>query len=198
MRIKSQWFKEGRKHTPQELAGAVSFVAWKIADDALKKTRKADYNIAVGPQYFAFFNEFLIFMVMVADRIAYRRLAAEERAEFTGMLANRVAETQAENQSRLLGGSPGNYKQAFIDQLNQRASGYAEFDYGEDGPSFRFTRYLAFCLSEIMDDKDSGWIIDQIMAIQAPEAVEMIEKTLRNLLEETPRPVRRRASGGGD
>ena len=198
MRIKSQWFKEGRKHTPQELAGAVSFVAWKIADDALKKTRKADYNIAVGSQYFAFFNEFLIFMVMVADRIAYRRLAAEERAEFTGMLANRVAETQAENQSRLLGGSPGNYKQAFIDQLNQRASGYAEFDYGEDGPSFRFTRYLAFCLSEIMDDKDSGWIIDQIMAIQAPEAVEMIEKTLRNLLEETPRPVRRRASEGGD
>lgn len=198
MRIKSQWFKEGRKHTPQELAGAVSFVAWKIADDALKKTRKADYNIAVGPQYFAFFNEFLIFMVMVADRIAYRRLAAEERAEFTGMLANRVAETQAENQSRLLGGAPGNHKQAFIDQLNQRASGYAEFDYGEDGPSFRFTRYLAFCLSEIMDDKDSGWIIDQIMAIQAPEAVEMIEKTLRNLLEETPRPVRRRASGGGD
>ena len=198
MRIKSQWFKEGRKHTPQELAGAVSFVAWKIADDALKKTRKADYNIAVGPQYFAFFNEFLIFMVMVADRIAYRRLAAEERAEFTGMLANRVAETQAENQSRLLGGSPGNYKQAFIDQLNQRASGYAEFDYGEDGPSFRFTRYLAFCLSEIMDDKDSGWIIDQVMAIQAPEAVEMIEKTVRNLLEETPRPVRRRASEGGD
>ena len=198
MRIKSQWFKEGRKHTPQELAGAVSFVAWKIADDALKKTRKADYNIAVGPQYFAFFNEFLIFMVMVADRIAYRRLSAEERAEFTGMLANRVAETQAENQSRLLGGSPGNYKQAFIDQLNQRASGYAEFDYGEDGPSFRFTRYLAFCLSEIMDDKDSGWIIDQIMAIQAPEAVEMIEKTLLNLLEETPRPVRRRASGSGD
>ena len=198
MRIKSQWFKEGRKHSPQELAGAVSFVAWKIGDDALKKTRNADYSIAVGPQYFAFFNEFLIFLVQVADRIAYRRLSAEERAEFTGMLANRVADTQAENQARLLGGSPASFKQAFIDQLNQRAGGYAEFDYGEDGPSFRFTRYLAFCLSGIMDEKDSAWIIDQIMAIQAPEAVEMIDKTMRNLLEEAPRPVRRRASEGGD
>ena len=49
-----------------------------------------------------------------------------------------------------------------------------------------------------MDDKDSAWIIDQIMAIQAPEAVDMIEKTLRNLLEEAPRPARRRASEGGD
>jgi len=198
MRIKSQWFKEGRKHTPQELAGAVSFVAWRIADDALKNTRKADFNVAVGPQYFAFFNEFLVFLLQVADRIAYRRLPAEARAAFTGTLANRVAETQAENQSRLLGGTAATYKQAFIDQFNLRSSGYAEFDYGDDGPSFRFTRYLAFCLSGIMDEKDSGWIIDQIMGIQAPEAVKMIEKTMRNLLDEAPRPVRRRASEGGD
>jgi hypothetical protein len=197
MRIKSQWFKDGRKHTPQELAGAVSFVAWRIADDALKNTRKANFNVAVGPQYFAFFNEFLIFLVQVADRIAYRRLVAEERAAFTGMLVNRVADTQAENQSRLLGGAADIYKQGFIDQFNQRSGGYAEFDYGEDGPSFRFTRYLAFCLSGIMDDKESAWIIDQIMAIQAPEAVKMIEKTMRNLLDEAPRQPRRRAAESG-
>jgi len=84
MRIKSTWFKEGRQHTPQELAGAVAFVAWRIADDALKATRKADFEVAVGPQYFAFFNEFLIFLVQVADRIAYRRLDGEARAMFTG------------------------------------------------------------------------------------------------------------------
>lgn len=198
MRIKSQWFREGRTHTPQELAGAVSFVAWKIADDALKKTRKADYEIAVGPQYFAFFNEFLIFVLQVADRIAYRRLGADDRFAFTSTLVNRVAETQAENQSRLLGGAAAAYKQGFVEQFNQRAGGYAEFDYGDDGPSFRFTRYLAFCLSQIMDEKDSGWIIDQIMGIQAPEAVDMVEKSMRNLLEETPRPTRRRASVSGD
>ena len=94
MRIKSQWFKEGRKHTPQELAGAVSFIAWKIADDALKSTRKASFDVAVGPQYFAFFNEFLIFLVQVADRIAFRRLGNDERVAFTSTRSNRVAETQ--------------------------------------------------------------------------------------------------------
>ena len=198
MRIKSQWFKEGRKHTPQELAGAVSFVAWKIADDALKKTRKADFEIAVGPQYFAFFNEFLVFLLQVADRIAYRRLSAEDRVAFTGTLVNRVAETQAENQSRLLGGAAAEFKQAFVDQFNERAGGYAEFDYGEDGPSFRFLRYLGFCLTGIMDEKDSGWIVDQVMSIEAPDAVDMVEKTMRNLLEEAPRQPRRRASTSGD
>lgn len=198
MRIKSQWFKEGRKHTPQELAGAVSFIAWKIADDALKSTRKASFDVAVGPQYFAFFNEFLIFLVQVADRIAFRRLGSDERAAFTSTLANRVAETQAENQSRLLGGAAAAHKQAFIDRLNRRAEGYAEFEYGEDGPTFRFTRYLAHSLSEIMDKKDSDWVVDQIMSIQAPQAVEMIEKTMRNLLEETRHPPRRRTSTSGD
>jgi hypothetical protein len=198
MRIKSQWFREGRQHSVKELAGAVSFIAWKIADDALKSTRKANFEIAVGEQYFAFFNEFLIFLIQVADRLAYQRFPAAERAEFTATLANRIAATQAENQSRLLGASEAEFKQAFIDQLNLRSAGYAEFTYDESGPSFRFLRYLAFCLEQIMDKKDSGWIIDQIMSIQAPAAVEMVAKTLRNLCEEAPRPTRKRASTSGD
>ncbi|MDZ4202356.1 MAG: hypothetical protein U1C96_09460 [Gallionella sp.] len=199
MRIKSNWFKPGKQHTPEELAGALSFVAWRIADNALKNTRKANFEVETGPQYFAFFNEFLIFLVMVADRIAYRRLPGEDRAMFTGTLANRVAETQAENQSRLLGGgSPAFYKQAFIDQVNLRADGYADFDYGDEGPSFNFTRYLAYCMGEVMSEKDSGWIIDQMMSIEAPAAVDRVEKTFRELLETEPRPARQRKSAAGD
>jgi len=74
------------------------------------------------------------------------------------------------------------------DEVTARASG------------INTTRYklLAFCLSGIMDEKDSAWVIDQIMGIQAPEAVKMIEKTMSNLLDEAPRPARRRASEGGD
>lgn len=198
MRIKSNWFKPGKQHTPQELGGALSFVAWRIADNALKNTRKANFEITTGAQYFAFFNEFLFFLIQVADRIAYRRLSAENRIEFTGELANRIAETQAENQSRLLGGTPAEHKQSFIDQVNQRAEGYADFDYGDEGPSFNFTRYLGYCMTRVMSEKDSAWIIDQIMSIEAPEAVEMVEKTFRDLLETEPRQARRRASSSGD
>ncbi len=120
MRIKSRWFNEGRNHTPEELAGSVAFVIWRIADNALKNTRKANFGIAVGPQYFAFLAEFLVFLIQVADRIVFCRLSAEDRTGFTGILANRVAETYAENRSRLLGGSPDEAKQRFIDQVNQR------------------------------------------------------------------------------
>jgi len=197
LRIKSNWFKEGRIHTPEELAGSAAFVIWRIADNALKNTRKANFEIAIGPQYFAFLAEFLVFLIQVADRIAYRRLPPEDRIAFTGILANRVAENYAENRSRLLDAQPDEIKQRFIDQVNQRADGYAEFDYGEDGPSFSFTRYLGYCMEQVMDERDSYWIIDQMMSIEAPEAVEMVDKTLRNLLDNKPRPPRRHAVTAG-
>ncbi|OGS93697.1 MAG: hypothetical protein A2061_00300 [Gallionellales bacterium GWA2_59_43] len=198
IRIKSNWFKAGREHTPEELAGAVSFVAWRIADNALNNTRRADFEIAVGPQYFAFLTEFLIYAIQIADRIAYRRLSAEDRATFTGMLANRVGDTYAENESRLLGGTVSECKHRFIEQLNRQADGYADFDYTDAGPSFNFTRYLGYCMDGIMHAKDSGWIIDQMITIEAPDAAETIEKTMRNLLETEPRPARRRSGTSGD
>lgn len=198
MRIKNNWFKAGREHTPVELAGAVAFTTCRIADNALNHTRKASFEITVGPQYFAFLSEFLIFLIQVADRIAFRQFSAEARFTFTSTLANRVAETFAENRSRLLGGTQQEAKQHFIEQLNQRADGYAEFDYGENGPSFTFTRYLGYCMDQVMDERDSGWIIDQMMSIEAPNAVEMVEKTMRGLLETEPRQPRRKTSSSGD
>lgn len=198
MRIKSHWFKSGREKTPQEIAGALAFVIWRIADNALKNTRKANFEIAIGPQYFSFLAEFLVFLIQVADRIAYRQLPAEARFALTSTLANRVAETLAENQSRLMGGSIGEHKQNFIDNLNQRADEYADFNYGSDGPEFAFTRYLAYCMREVMDEKDVEWVIDQMMSIEAPEAVDMVERTMRDLFETEPRQPRTRNSTSGD
>src|SRR5512135_3229246 len=104
MRVKSNWFRSGREKTPKEIAGAVAFIVWRIAENALKNTRKADFEIAIGPQYFAFLAEFLIFLVQLADRIAFRHFGEDERIAFTTELANRVGENLAENQRDLLGG----------------------------------------------------------------------------------------------
>jgi hypothetical protein len=197
MRIKSHWFKSHQR-TPQEIAGALAFVIWRIGDNALKSTRNAKFEIAIGAQYFSFLSEFLVFLIQVADRIAYRQLSSEERLAFTGVLANRVAETLAENQSRLIGDSIEKYKQLFIDTLNRRAGEYAEFGYDSNGPEFAFTRYLGFSMREVMDEKDSAWVIDQMMSVAAPEAVEMVEKTMRELFETEPRQPRSHKAVSGD
>jgi hypothetical protein len=194
LRIKSNWHKSGREHTPQEISDALAFVVSRIADNALKNTRKAKFEIEVGLQYFEFLAEFLIFLILVGDRIAYRQLSAEDRLIFTSNLANRVAETFAENRSRLLVEDMKECKQRFIDLLNQRAGEYADFGYTENGPEYTFYRYLAYCIGQIMNEADSGWIIDQMISFEAPEAVQMVEKTLRGLYEAEPKQTRRRAS----
>ena len=186
MRVKSKWFKSEREKTPQEIAGAVAFIIWRISQNALKNTRKADFDVAVGAQYFAFLAEFLIFLVQVADRIAYDRLSAETRVAFTTALAQRVAEILAENQGELLGGEASEHKGNFIARLNLRAGEYAECEYGSDGPSFSFLRNFAHCMLDIVDEKDKSWVIDQMMAIEAPEAVAMVGKAMQSLLEAAP------------
>ena len=183
MRVKSKWFKSEREKNPQEIAGAMAFIIWRIGQNALKNTRKADFDVAVGEQYFAFLSEFLIFLVQVADRIAYGRLSGEARIAFTTALAQRVAEILAENRSELLGGEVSGHKGNFIGQLNLRAGEYAECEYGSDGPSFSFLRYLAHCMLDIVDERDKKWVIDQMMEIEAPEAVAMVEKAMQDLLE---------------
>jgi hypothetical protein len=125
-------------------------------------------------------------------------LSADDRFAFTSTLANRVAETLTENQSRLMDDTSTDYKQLFIDKLNQRAGEYADFSYGTDGPEFAFTRYLAFCMREVMDEKDVEWVIDQMMSIEAPDAVDMVEKTMKNLFAKEPAQTRIRKVTTGD
>lgn len=183
IRVKSSWHRGARKKTPQEIAGAFAFIVWRISDNTLKNVRRADFDIEIGPQYFAFLREFLIFLVMVADRIVYEKLNEQDRMDFTGALANRVAEHMAENQGEWLGGSLREYKDSFIDALNQRAGEYADYHYNGKDNSFSFMLHLGQCMKEVVDEKDKTWVVDQMMAIEAPEAIGMVEKAMVGLFD---------------
>ena len=189
IRVKSSWFKGDRRKTPQEIAGALAYTIWRISDNTLKNVRKADFDIAIGAQYFAFLQEYLIFLVMVADRIVFTQLSTEDRVEFTGVLANRVAEHMAENQLEWLGGSLRAYKDSFVDRLNQRAGEYADFHYTGVETSFSFILQLGQCIRDVVDEKDKTWVVDQIMAIEVPESVAMLEKAMIGLFDENAKPV---------
>lgn len=197
MRVKSQWFNSGRSKSPAEIAGAAAVISWRISLNALKEMRSAGFDIAVGPQYFSFLSEFAIFMVQLADRIAYRQFGEEDRIAFTSAMANRVGEHLADNQAELMGGAMNAYKADFIARLNLRAAQYAEFSYEPGGSNFSFMRELGNCLEEVLDEHDKRWVVDQVIAIQGPEAVATLEKSMRGLLGLEPKRQRVR-SGGGD
>lgn len=192
MRVKSQWFRPGRSHAPEEVAGALAFIAWRVAQNALKSMRKADFDIDPGPQYFDFLAEALAFSIQVAWRLVHPRYDDAGRVAFMTALANRTGDELAENRSRLLGEEgPAAIKSRYIELLNRRIAEYAEFGYGPEGPDFTFLRYFATVVSELMPEKDRRWTWDQVIAIEGPEAAASIAKAVKGLFDEAPRRPRR-------
>ncbi|MEX8501867.1 MAG: hypothetical protein AB3X41_02335 [Leptothrix ochracea] len=216
LRLKNQWFREERPHSPQELAGAAAFIGWRIAHQVLHNMRRADFEIDPGLPYFDFLAEWLVFVVQIADRMAYVRMSGEDRVAFTTALANRLGEHLSDNWQELLGTtvvetvlgstlgvdtSPStdvvDVKSRFIDRLNLRSQDYADFDYNEEVPlDMGMRRFLAECVVHVLGERDRIWVHDQVMEIESLDTAEMVRRGLRGLLGELPR--RQRHAGAGE
>lgn len=181
VRVFNKFHTKGAR-SPKMLATVVAMLAWKLAIESVKRMRKAWYDIEAGKPYFDFVCEYLAFLAHAADRIAYRSLNGEERAEFTTALAIRLSEMVEESRGELIGDAePGACQREFIDLFNRRGADYGEYDYGTEGPSFGFKRMFASALREVLPEKDKLWVIDQAMDIESPEAIKALEKTMGGL-----------------
>jgi hypothetical protein len=187
MRVKSRWFRSEQQRPPREVASAVAFILWRVAQNALKRMRAARFDIDPGPQYFAFLAEFLAFLIAISDRIAYARLGSDARFEFMTALAQRIGEILDDNESELLGAAAGGARGRFIALVNERSTDYASFDYDAEGPDFAFLRCLASRVTELMPPKDQTWTAAQIIESEAPEAVATVERAMRDLFAVGPR-----------
>ncbi len=199
LRLKSQWFKADAPRSSEETAGAMAFIVWRVAHNALAQMRGARFDIDIGEPYIGFMREWLVFLVQVLDRMAHDAMPAAERVAFTTALVRRVADHLAENEERLLGApAPGEESRQgrFIDLVNQLAPHYAEFGHDADGPDFAFMRYLGHRIEALMPEKDRHWVVDQVVAIEAPEAVQMLQRSLQGLLSNEPRAPRRGVLSG--
>ena len=207
LRIKSHWFKDGAVKSPEQQASAMAFIVWRTAHQMLKRMRGADFDIDAGQPYFAFMREVLVFLIALTDRIAYARMDPPTREAFTPALVRHVAATLSGNELDLLGPRADGVDPAdvFIDLVNQVTPHYAEFgsDPHQDeatrgfAPDFGFLRYLGHRLEPTLPPKDQRWVLDQVMAAEAPDAVQVVQGAMRDLLSGEP-ATRRRAGLSGD
>lgn len=206
LRIKSHWFKAGEPKSAAQNASAMAFIVWRVAQNMLKRMRGAHFDVAVGIPYFAFMREVLVFLISVVDRTAYTQMDAPTRNAFTTALVMGCAETLAGNELDLLGprSDGARYQDSFIDLVNELSPHYAEFGAERGGaqadesfaPDFAFLRYFGSRLEPTLPDKDRHWVIDQVMAIEAPEAVEIVRSAILDLLSKEPRKARRTSMSG--
>jgi hypothetical protein len=188
-------FHSGRPRGMAEHASVIAMLAWKLAQEAIARMREAGYDIEVGRGWFDFVCEYLSFLALSADRIAHAELDEAQRAEFTVALVKRLAGMVEESREALLPDQPpGAAYSGFLDLFNRRADEYAEFGFDEAGPDFGFRRCFAACLKETLPEKDRLWAVDQVMEIESPESIRMLQKTLGGLFH--PETVRRRRGQG--
>lgn len=182
MRVKSQWHKTDKPKTPQQVASVIAFIIWRVTEETVTHIQQDKFEIASQQQAFDMIAEFLAFFIQLTDRVAYMRLGGDLRAPVVQATAKRLAEILEENQLIRFGAPVGeSYQTRFIALLNARLGDYALFDYADE-PDYPTLRYLGNRIMELMPKQDQSWIIDQIIGIEAPEAIKNVLKGLRDTL----------------
>lgn len=181
MRISSKWRRDrGRPVSVEENAVALAYIIWQIALTAAKNLHAEDFVYETDDQRIAVITEYLAFLVHVSDRLAYLDMEDTVREGFISILAREVARHLQRNQSEIIG--PGDYRSAFIALLNERMAEYAATAFRDNRPGFECLRCLGARVLAIMGNTQvNRWVIDQVMEIDAPAAVDHLQQAMDNL-----------------
>lgn len=194
LRVKTVWFKNAGGRSAAEIGSVLASTIWRLADNTVSNLSKADCDIVTQERGVRILGEVAAFLLHMSDRMLYGRVADEERARLIQAAGVRLAQMVADN-IREMGMDDGfDYKANFIEMLNRRAEDYATFDCTPEKPSFPLLRYLGLAVRELMLESDQPWVADQIMDLQAPEALGTLKKTIDGLL--SPAAARRGAMSG--
>ena len=180
MRIKTKWHKTDQPKSPEDVASALAFIGWRIAMNRLEHLESEGFPIRDNAQRFAIIEEFLAFQLQAADRSAYRVMGEEERRRLVTALAHRFADILEDNLVDVQG--LGDYRRPFIELLNRRSADYAELSYTDSGPGYSFLRYFGERVSSAVGEGDNRWVMEQVVEIEAPEAVKLMNKAFTDLL----------------
>ncbi len=179
MRVKSRWSNKGRERSLTEIGSVAAFVVWRIAQQGTLNLENEGFQTDTNAQRLDVIAEFVAFLLHMVDRLKAEELELEERQEFIGALARHLANQMQENRTDAQG--KGEYRQAMITLLNERAADYAEFTVSEGKPGYALKRYFGEKVRAVMGEKDNQWITDQVMEIEVPAALQPLNKALRDL-----------------
>ncbi len=171
--------RKKKERTLEEIASSLSLINWKIATKSVLELENKGYQTDSNAHRLQIIGEFLVFLIQVADRLAYEQLDDEKRQRFVTALALRMADIFADNQHDVLG--EGEHRKAFIDLLNQRAEDYAELSFHNGEAGFDFLRYFGEQVAAVM--KEKNFVSQQVMGIDGPEAIKTFKKGMRDFFK---------------
>lgn len=185
MRARSTWRGHQSGVAIEDNARALGYICWEIA---LVKARSLheDYVYENDDQRVGVIREYLCFLVHVADRLVFDSLGAERRSRFIQTLGDAAARHLQRNLEDVYGRGV-DYRNPFIELLNERIAEYSQHGFADRRPGYPMLRGLGRHAQNLMgEDQTNRWVIDQIMEIDAPDAVEQLQRGLDNLFASAP------------
>ena len=160
---------------------ALDYIAWQLALSAAKNLHLEDFRYDSDDQRIHVIEEYLAFLVHVADRITFNRFQEDDRVDFVAGIARAAARHLERNKEEILGA--GNHGTAFLDMVNLRSSEYGSCAC-TDEPGYAMLRTLGSHIQNIMgSDQTNKWVIDQVMDIDAPDLCRRLSSSLDSLIE---------------
>jgi hypothetical protein len=182
LRIKSHWRDEERERSLEEIATALAYIAWRLAMDQAINLHCERFIYRDDAQRLAVIQEYLVFLIQIADRLAHGHLTDDDRRGLIVALARKTIEHVQDNSQDLLG--PGDYGANFVALLNRRSEEFSQYRLADDGPSYAFLRHLGFEIQTLMGEgQENRWVIDQVMDKDGWDAYKAFAKAFRDLFE---------------
>jgi hypothetical protein len=117
--------------------------------------------------------------------MVYEKLSEADRVTLIAEVVHHLATTMENNQLDLFG--PGEYRKPFVDLLNARFEEYAEFSSSAGAPSYPCLIFFAHKVSDAMSPSDNKWVVEQMIDIESPEMVRVVEKLVEQTVTIAPR-----------
>lgn len=187
MRVNTRWSK-GKPRSVDDVASVLAFNAWRIACNGVLNLENEGFQTDTQHQRLTVIGEFLVFLVHSADRRVYGHMDDERRRTLIQSLAGYLMTTWEDNARDASDKVPS--RAEFVVRLNQGMDEYADLPFTEEGPGFSYLRLFAEHVASAMGPRDNRWILEQVMDIEAPEAIDVLDKLLQTLTPDLPTPSR--------
>ncbi len=200
MRIRDKWRAKDRGRSLEDNATALAYGVWQIALSAAKNLHAEDFEYDSDEQRIAVIAEYLIFLVHVADRLAYDKMDERARRDFVVALAKQTARHYQRNVEEVMG--RGDHRSGYIERLNARVLEYAETPFLDGEPGYECRRCLGGQIQDVMGmTQTNRWVMQQVIDLDAPESVRHLKTAMDNLLGTSnidPTPSSKEAVIGAD
>jgi len=181
LRIKSHWSDEDQERSLPEIASALAYNAWRLAVDKAISLHCERFVYRDDRQRIAVIQEYLIFLLQIADRLAHRVLDDDQRRVLITALAAKLIEYLVDNCRDIFG--DGDHGRAFVERLDLRSEEYDKLRCDEEGPSYPFLRHLGYEIQCLMGEQDENrWVIDQVMDKDGWEAYRQFARAFQDLV----------------